>query len=173
MCVPCVLTHLYFLAALVCASPPPPSLGGPVWFREPLCPFIAEEWRLFTHAVGVTALTSIRSLWLVKMQFWTCSRPVNVWQGWSRGPKLKTMMPPTPVNDVDCLISHFCQLMSAKPWHLARFNHKAVLLLNETLHAFWVGEVVFAAFPILQSSSTNFTHLALYLSLFVFVYTLY
>lgn len=27
-------------------------------------PFIAEEWGLFTHAVRVTALTSITRLWL-------------------------------------------------------------------------------------------------------------
>lgn len=133
-------SHLYFLAALVCAS----TWGGggrgwgwgAVWFREPLCPFIAEEWRLFTHAVGVRALTSISRLWLVKMQFWTCSRLVNVWRGGRSGAKLKTMIP--LVNDVDWLISHFCQLMSAKRWNLPRVSHKAILL-NETLLAFRAG----------------------------------
>lgn len=134
-------SHLYFLAALVCASTwggvgVGGGGGGAVWFREPLCPFIAEEWRLFTHAVGVRALTSISSLWLVKMQFWTCSRLVNVWRGGRSGAKLKTMIP--LVNDVDWLISHFCQLMSAKRWNLPRVSHKAILL-NETLLAFRAG----------------------------------
>lgn len=53
------------------------------WFREPLSPFIAEEWGLFTHAVRVTALTSITHLWLelVKMhlQLSTWNRLVSVW----------------------------------------------------------------------------------------------
>lgn len=111
--------------------------GGAVQFREPLCPFIAEEWRLFTHAVGVRVLTSISSLWLVKMQFWTCSRLVNVWQGGRGGAELKTMIP--LMNADDRFSSHFCHLMSAKRWNLARFNHKAILLLNKTLQAFRAG----------------------------------
>lgn len=129
-CVCHVCTFIFSSCADVCVN----IGGGGVWSREPLCPFIAEEWRLFTHAVGVRALTSISSLWLVKMQFWTCSRLVNVWQGGRRGAKLKTMI--ALMNDVDLLVSHFCQLMSAKRWNVARFNHKAILLLNETLETF-------------------------------------
>lgn len=141
-CVSYVRTRLYFLALSACVRPQ----RGPVWFREPLSPFIAEEWRLFTLAAGVRALTSIRSLWLVKMQFLTCSRLEDVWRRWSRGTKTQN---DEPINTWKWLISHFCQRYSshvvlvfiAEAWralYLVRFNHKAFpLLLQWNSTTFW------------------------------------
>lgn len=154
MCVSCVHIYIFWLRWCVRQHRGWGSGGGAVQFREPLCPFIAEEWRLFTHAVGVRVLTSISSLWLVKMQFWTCSRLVNVWQGGRGGAELKTMIP--LMNADDHLSSHFCHLMSAKRWNLARFNHKAILLLNKTLQAFRAGRwFLEGGGAYLQGSSTN------------------
>lgn len=178
-----VCTRWYFLAGLRVRPQ-----RGPARFREPLSPFIAEEWRLFTRAFGARALTSVRSLWLVKMQFWTCSRLENMWRRWSRGSKTQRWFHQHWQNDwfaispsdITAMLFEWSLL---RPWwalNLVRFHHKAC---SEILQTFTDGCLLprgggssLTRRLIFSSSSRNskhvrllFTGLLLDLYLYIFI----